>query len=31
MNEPDIHSVSIKLLMDWQRGVIPHFEIPPKE
>lgn len=28
-NEPDIMSISLKILNDWQRGGIPHFELPP--
>ena len=29
MSEPNVHAVSVKVLMDWQRGVIPHFKLPP--
>lgn len=30
-NEPDIMSISLKILNDWQRGGIPHFELPPQK
>ena len=29
--EPDVNNVSKAMIMDWQRGNIPYFELPPKE
>jgi nuclear GTP-binding protein len=28
--EPDVNNVSKSMIMDWQRGNIPYFELPPK-
>lgn len=28
--EPDINNVSKSIIMDWQRGNIPYFDLPPK-
>ena len=27
--EPDVHTVSVQLINDWQRGKLPHFVAPP--
>ena len=29
--EADINNVSKSIIMDWQRGNIPYFELPPKD
>ena len=29
--EPDLNNVSKTIIMDWQRGNIPYFELPPMD